>query len=266
MRINDEQAAASTSGSDEVVAENRADDDGVAVHPEGGEYDAGPSLLATVESLLFVADRPLALTEIARLLDVTKRTVEKAVDELGEHCVSGGRGLRLQRRNGSVQMVTSPEAADAVQRFLGIEHAAPLSRAALESLSIIAYRQPITRPELDDFRGVNSDGVLRTLIARDLVELVGRRETVGLPIEYGTTYRFLEYFGLTSLDDLPPIEMSGLPESALPDGEPSIDGDDEEMVGAVDVDAHEGIDDHRVDDIADTVEAHAVAEELGRPS
>ena len=157
---------------------------------------------------------PLALTEIARLLDVTKRAVEKAVENLGEQCSEGERGLRLQRRNGSVQMVTAPAAAEAVQRFLGLEHAAPLTKAALQTLSIAAYRQPITRPELDAVRGVHSDGVLRTLIARDLVEPVGRRETVGLPIEYGTTYRFLEYFGLASLDDLPPIQLAGLPDAA----------------------------------------------------
>jgi segregation and condensation protein B len=103
-------------------------------------------------------------------------------------------------------MVTAPEAAEAVQRFLGLEASARLSPAALEVLAMVAYRQPVTRPEIDALRGVNSEAALRTLMGRGLVEPVGRRTTVGHPIEYATTFLFLEYFGLTGLEDLPPVE------------------------------------------------------------
>ena len=164
------------------------------------------SVEACIEGILFVTDRPVSLNELARALDITKRATEHAVEALAADCSE--RGLRIQRNEDKVQLVSAPSVAPAIQRFLGLESASRLSRAALESLSIIAYRQPITRPEIDDLRGVNSDGVMRTLIARGLVEAVGRRETVGQPFEYGTNFRFLEYFGIQSLDDLPPVSIS----------------------------------------------------------
>jgi len=157
-----------------------------------------------LEGILFVADRPVAVSELAQVLDAPRPAVERALASLAEAC--GARGVRLQRNNGHVQLVSAPEAAEDIQRFMGLEASARLSRAALETLSIIAYRQPLTRPEIDALRGVDSDGVMRTLLARGLVEVVGRRETVGHPIEFGTTFQFLEYFGLASLADLPPLE------------------------------------------------------------
>lgn len=171
---------------------------------------------ALVESLLFVAQGPVGIADLARALELPRPAVMRAIDALAASLE--GRGLRVQRGEGTVRLVTAPEAAPAVQRFLGLELAAPLTRAALETLSIIAYRQPLTRPEIDDLRGVSSDGVLRTLLARGLVEPVGRRETVGLPYEYGTTYAFLDYFGLGGLDELPPLGtvLGAEPDAAEP--------------------------------------------------
>ena len=117
-------------------------------------------------------------------------------------------------KDDEVQLVSAPEAGPAIQQFLGLDSESKLSRAGLESLSIVAYRQPITRPEIDELRGVNSDGVLRTLLSHGLVAPIGRRETVGHPIEYGTTFQFLEYFGISSLDELPPIDIPTLMQGA----------------------------------------------------
>jgi segregation and condensation protein B len=106
------------------------------------------------------------------------------------------------------QLVTAPENVEAVQRFLGAAKPPPLSRPALETLTIIAYHQGATRPEIEAMRGVNSDRSVQTLLARGLVEELGQRDTLGRPMQYGTSFGFLEYFGLASLEDLPPLESS----------------------------------------------------------
>jgi segregation and condensation protein B len=165
-----------------------------------------PSLAALVESLLFVADSPASVGRLAEALEVTPGQVEQALGELDSTCA--GRGLRLQRAGSRVQLITVPEAAPSVERFLGLEARTHLSRAALETLAIIAYRQPISRPEVETIRGVNSDSVLRTLLSVGLIEEVGRAQTVGRPILYGTTFEFLQHFGLRSLEELPPLESS----------------------------------------------------------
>lgn len=163
-------------------------------------------LQALVESLLFVADRPVTSGQLAKALETEEAAVEEALSALDAGYVDGGRGLRLQRQGERVQLVTAPEAGPYVQRFLGLELSGPLSQAALETLSIVAYRQPVTRAQVEAVRGVNSDSVLRTLAGRGLVEEVGRLEQVGRPILYGTTFEFLQQFGLQSVDDLPPLE------------------------------------------------------------
>ena len=170
-----------------------------------GEHDAMP-LAALVESVLFVTDAPVSVTDLSRVLGVGRPQVESALAELSSACIA--RGIRVQRTDGHVRLVSAPEAAWAIESFLGLESSARLSRAALETLSIVAYRQPVTRPEIEAVRGVDCDGVLRTLLAKGLVEAVGQRLTVGHPIEYGTSFLFLEYFGLSSLEDLPPLAPS----------------------------------------------------------
>lgn len=164
-----------------------------------------PTLSQLVESLLFVAGEPVSVAQLARALDAPADAVEAALEDLAAQCQA--RGVRVQRHGETAQLVSAPEAARAVGRFLGVQATGRLSSAALEVLAIIAYRQPLTRAEIDVIRGVDSSGTLRALLARDLVHEVGRRETLGRPILYGTTPAFLQQFGLTSLADLPPLEL-----------------------------------------------------------
>lgn len=160
---------------------------------------------ALVESLLFVADEPVPVDRIAAALDTSIEEVEAALASLAQEYAS--RGIRLQRKRQRVQMVTAPQAAEAVRRFLGLEFSSKLSPAALETLAIVAYRQPVTRAQVEAIRGVNSDSALRTLVNRGLVEEQGRLEQVGRPVCFGTTFEFLQQFGLTSLDELPQIDF-----------------------------------------------------------
>jgi segregation and condensation protein B len=163
------------------------------------------SLAAIVESLLFVADAPVPVSQLAEAIECEVREVEAALHVLVETYAE--RGIRVQRKGYQVQLVSAPEVAPYIERFLGLSLSSKLSAAALETLAIIAYQQPITRPQIDAIRGVSSDGVLRTLASKGLVEEVGRLETVGHPILFGTTFEFLRYFGLSSLNDLPPLEI-----------------------------------------------------------
>ncbi len=169
------------------------------------ENDVTLSLPAQLESLLFVATEPVPISQLAAALEITPAEVERGLrtleDELRE------RGLRLQRHRHRVQLTTAPQAAELIERFLGLEATTRLSRAALETLAIIAYRQPVTRPQVDAVRGVNSDGVMRSLLSKGLIQEVGRAAGPGRPILYGTTAEFLQYFGLNSLSDLPPLEL-----------------------------------------------------------
>ena len=158
-----------------------------------------------MESLLFVANGPTTADQIAKALEVDTQVVEDSLQSLERHFQT--RGVRLQRRGLQVRMVSAPEAAPHIQEFLGLEPSGRLSQPALETLAIIAYRQPATRATIEAIRGVNSDGVLRTLLARGLIEEVGRLPQAGRPILYGTTFEMLQYFGLKSLEDLPPLEI-----------------------------------------------------------
>jgi segregation and condensation protein B len=158
-------------------------------------------LVAQVEAVLFVAERPVCVGELARLLQAPADAVEDALDAL--EAGYQGRGLMLQRHGDQVQLVSRPQAAPVIQRFLGLELSARLSAAALETLAIIAYRQPVTRSQIEAIRGVNSEHALATLLRRGLVEEVGRQNAPGRPILYGTTFEFLRAFGLKSLDELP---------------------------------------------------------------
>ncbi len=160
-------------------------------------------LKALVESILFVAEEPLEVALLAAIVEAKPSEVSEAIDALGADC--HGRGVRIQRAGDLVQMVTAPEAAPYVEQFLGMDRHQRLSTAALETLAIIAYRQPVTRAAIEAIRGVNSDRVVATLIARGLVEESGRAETIGRPALLATTVRFLEHFGLESPDQLPPL-------------------------------------------------------------
>ncbi|MBI5300840.1 MAG: SMC-Scp complex subunit ScpB [Chloroflexi bacterium] len=159
-----------------------------------------------LESLLFVAEGPVTIDSLANALSVESVQVEEALTQLKE--LYAGRGIRLQRVRERVQLVTSPDCAAVIEKFLGVSVSGHLSAAALETLAIIAYRQPVTRPAIEAVRGVNCDGVLHSLLARGLIEEAGRQETAGRPILYTTTFEFLQNFGLRGVDDLPPLEQA----------------------------------------------------------
>jgi segregation and condensation protein B len=163
------------------------------------------SLSAVLESLLLVAPGAVSLAQLAAAVEVPVREVEKGLAEL--ESLYQARGLRLQYHMGKVQMTSAPETAAAVERFLGLEASSRLSRAALEALAIVAYQQPVTRPEIDAVRGVNSDGVLKSLLSKGLVQEVGRAERPGRPILYSTTSEFLQHFGFSSLEELPELTL-----------------------------------------------------------
>lgn len=167
-----------------------------------------PSLLQLIEAVLFIAGEPVTLEQLNRVLEVSPEQIEAAIEELSASYAQ--RGIRLQRHGDQLMLVSAPEAAPVIRRFLGSQNGQRLSHAALETLAIIAYRQPITRAQIESIRGVDSSAALRALLARDLICEVGRLETLGRPILYATTPTFLQQFGLTSLADLPPID---LPES-----------------------------------------------------
>jgi segregation and condensation protein B len=156
-----------------------------------------------LESLLFVANGPVPLEQIQKTLDIPPAEVDAAL--LALELTYTGRGLRIQRKGAEVQLTTAPESAPYVERFLGLQLSNKLSGAALEALAVVAYRQPVTRAQVEAVRGVNSDGVLNTLLARGLVSEVGRLEAAGRPILYGTTFEFLQYFGLKDVRQLPPV-------------------------------------------------------------
>ena len=159
--------------------------------------------LAALEALLFVADEPVEIAELARVLTVGMAATRGLLEALAD--ALQGRGLRLQWHGSRVQMVTAPEAGPYIERFLGARGEGRLSPAALETLAIIAYKQPITRPQIEAIRGVDSGRAIATLRARELVDEVGRADTVGRPLLLGTTMRFLEHFGLQRPEDLPPL-------------------------------------------------------------
>jgi segregation and condensation protein B len=164
-------------------------------------------LTTLVESLLFVAPEPVRATTLAAALDESPERIEEALRRMV--ALQEERGVRLQRHSDRVQFVTAPEAASSVERFLGLDLTTRLTPAALEALAIIAYKQPVTRAQIDEIRGVSSDGVLRTLLHRGLVEQGERLDTAGRPFHYRTTFDFLQHFGLQTLDDLPPLEDAG---------------------------------------------------------
>jgi len=166
---------------------------------------ASPGKRAALECLLFAAGGPVAVSTLARSLDLVEKEVENLVEELQELYERNGHGLQIRQVAGGYQMCTRPEYAGYVQELLKPE-VPTLSRAALETLAVIAYRQPITKAEIERLRGVKVDGVLHTLLSRELIMEVGRKEVPGRPILYGTTPRFLEHFGLASLEELPPLE------------------------------------------------------------
>ncbi len=169
-------------------------------------------LKSILESLLFVSTEPLVLDQLDRVLMLQgqeladKERVLGIMQKLQEEYREMGRGLQLVEVAGGYQLTTRPENAPWVKQLHAVRTASRLSRPALETLAIVTYRQPVTTPEIEAIRGVDCSGVLKTLLERRLIRIVGRKEAVGKPMLYGTTQEFLQHFGLRDLSELPPLK------------------------------------------------------------
>jgi segregation and condensation protein B len=160
-------------------------------------------LFVKLEAMLFVAPEPVTTAQLATALDVAPSVVERGLNELENSLAT--RGLRLQRHAGRFQLTTAPQLTELIESFLGLEATTHLSRAALETLAIVAYQQPVTRPQIDSIRGVNSDSMMKSLLTKGLILESGRADGPGRPILYSTTPEFLQHFGLNSILEMPSL-------------------------------------------------------------
>jgi len=162
--------------------------------------------IAKLEALLFVSSGLASINQLASSLQLSEEITINLLNELDGH-YKNQHGIRLQCINNRYQLTSASEYSKLVESFLGLEVTSRLTQPALEALAIIAYKQPTTRPEVDGIRGVNSDGVMKSLLTKGLIEELGRSDAPGRPILYGVTSEFLQYFGLDSLQQLPPVKM-----------------------------------------------------------
>lgn len=162
------------------------------------------SLEERLEALLFISAHPVTVNNLSNALQVSSRKVMQALEALDFQFST--RGIRLQKHRSGYQLTTAADVAADVERLLNLEDISRISRAALEALAIIAYQQPVTRPQIDSIRGVNSDSVLKTLLRHGLIEESGRSISPGRPILYSTTSEFLQHFGLNAIKELPPLD------------------------------------------------------------
>src|SRR3989338_943922 len=166
-----------------------------------------PNYKSAIEALLFISEKPLLLEQIKTALEgLDTPKIREIILELKNEYENGSRGLRVEEVAGGFRMVTSPDTAPVLKKFYKQRDAQRLSAQALEALAIIAYKQPVTRLDIESLRGVNVDGVVKTLLEKNLIRIAGKKDIIGRPFVYGTTPQFLEYFGLKSLDDLPKLE------------------------------------------------------------
>jgi segregation and condensation protein B len=237
LDVGPPEAAEAESADQEPADQEPADQEPADQEPVAGELTE-----AQLEALLFVAEKPLSRGEIARLAGVDRDTVDVRLGDL--EVTLAGRGIRLVLGGDRVELTTAPEAGALIARYVGAD-AVRLSPAALETLAIVAYRQPVTKAVIERIRGVDSDYTVRALIHRRLVVEQGRADAPGRPILYGTGFDFLERFGITSLDELPALDLdvaTRLVDGTDPAGQPddSIDqpGDSLAPAGdAIDPDA-----------------------------
>ncbi len=168
-------------------------------------------IAGTMEAILFVSDKPVTLDQFKEVLEtVNAAFIKQTISNLQKEYEQRNRGMVIVEIAGGYQMLSSMHYAMAIRRFYKTKHKEKLSQPALETLAIIAYKQPVTRLDIELIRGVNSDGVSEHLLSKGLIDIVGRKEVPGRPFLYGTTKRFLEYFGLKSLADLPKLEEFSL--------------------------------------------------------
>lgn len=171
--------------------------------PDSGDTKTN---LARLEALLFISSVPLPVSQIAELMQITSAETDILLKELSTEYASG-RGLAIQWHGGRCQLTSHPDYAEDVEKFLGLELTSKLTKPSIETLAIIAYRQPITRPGIESIRGVSSDGVIKSLLSKGLIQEVGRADGPGRPILFSTTSEFLQHFGLSSIEQLPPFEL-----------------------------------------------------------
>jgi len=164
-----------------------------------------PQVKSVLESLLFVSGEPVAACSLTKATDVPEPEIRKSMNELIGEYRDRNSGIIIAEIADGYQMVTNPDSSAWVKKFKNINQSNKLSQPALETLAIIAYKQPITRLEIDQLRGLNSDGAVKTLLDKRLIKIIGKKESPGRPFLYGTTKEFLQYFGLKNLSDLPPI-------------------------------------------------------------
>ncbi|PIE51248.1 SMC-Scp complex subunit ScpB [Candidatus Fermentibacteria bacterium] len=163
-------------------------------------------LARQIEALLVATDEPLGLQRICEITGCGIQSAEQALSRITAELVAGGHAMEIAGLAGGYRIVTDPGLGDVVSQLFQGKRPSRLSRAALETLAVVAYRQPVTRAQMEAVRGVNSDSAVRTLMERGLIRIAGRHETPGRPLLYGTTDLFLEYFGLNSIEDLPRMD------------------------------------------------------------
>jgi segregation and condensation protein B len=209
--LNEEQVP----DSDDVAAADEELDaaEGLALSDVAGEEDTAPhrvqnvaERMAIIEALIFVAEEPLSTKAIAEVLKEDRQVIDESLTELSREFNGRSSGLQLREVGGGWQFATRPEYHEHVRSFLKSRPSAKLSLASLETLAVIAYKQPVTVPEILEIRGVQSPSSIKTLLDKKLIVAKGRKETVGRPMMYGTSKEFLIQFGLKDLSELPSIE------------------------------------------------------------
>lgn len=171
------------------------------------QISSKPKIKSTIEALLFVSGDPLTIKDISNALEISTKTIKGILDEMIKEYEEEKRGIKLISINGEFQLVTKAENSNYIQKLLKKNKRQSLSQASLESLAIIAYKQPITRVDIDEIRGVKSESAMQRLLEKDLIKEVGRLEVPGRPILYGTTEEFLRQFGLKELNELPSLDL-----------------------------------------------------------
>ncbi len=159
-----------------------------------------------IEALLFISGEPLTITDLKKLTDLTEADITPAADSLGKEYRERNSGIQIVEVAQGYQMVSNPAYSEWVKKLNSSNESSKLSMPALETLSIIAYKQPAIKAEIEEIRGVNSDGTIKTLLDRGLIKIIGRKEVPGKPFLYGTTKEFLQYFGIKDLSELPTLK------------------------------------------------------------
>ncbi len=199
------ERAAITAAAGEAVFTILNSEDGMMRLQVGGETML---LTAALESLLFVSDSSVETAQLVKLLALPAEVIDAELGKLNEQLKTSGRGIRLQIQNGRYRLISTPAAANLIETFLNLDLTTRLSGPALETLAVIAYRQPATRAQIEAVRGVDCGGVVRSLLQRGLISESGRLETVGRPILYSVTEQFMQHFGIITLSELPPLETT----------------------------------------------------------